>query len=90
MEWGPALLEIRNVKIVKGNWMKKGDKVKYVGCSEAQYNYGNGDDPRKILIEGQELIIEAVEVYNWHTRFKFKGVEGKFNSVCFRKVGNGK
>ena len=79
--------------------MKKGDRVKYIGCSEAQYQWGSGDDPRKIFkpelasanfVSSQELIIESMEVHSHHTLIKFRGIDGKFNSVCFRGTKDGK
>ena len=64
--------------------MKKGDRVKYIGCSEAQYNWGSGKDPRPIFTIDQELRVESVKVYCYETLIKFRGIDGKFNSVCFR------
>ena len=64
--------------------MKKGDKVKYIGCSELQYNFGSGDDPRTKFTIDQELRVESVKVYSYETLVKFRGIDGKFNSVCFR------
>lgn len=34
--------------------MEIGDYVVYTGCSQEQVNFGNCDDPRGRLIEGQE------------------------------------
>jgi len=65
---------------------RKGNKVIYLGCSQEQINWGNNDDPTKILIEGAIYYIENVEVHSQHTKLTLRGVTGRFNSVCFKKV----
>ena len=65
---------------------KHGDKAIYIGCTQEQINWGNNDDPNKILIEGAVYYIEKVEVHSQHTKLTLRGVYGKFNSVCFSKV----
>lgn len=60
------------------------DKVRYIGCSDAQMAYNGGaDDPRPILNEGEVYIVESVKVCSWHTLFKLVNREGWFPSVCF-------
>lgn len=63
-----------------------GNTVKYIGCSQDQINWGNNDDPRGILIEGDKYYLEKVEVHSMHTKLTLRGVSGRFNSVCFEKV----
>ena len=63
-----------------------GELVRYVGASDAQVNWGGCDDPREILVEGDLFLLEDVEVHSWHTKVKLKGIEGRFNSVCFEHV----
>ena len=65
---------------------RKGNKVIYLGCSQEQINWGSNDDPTKILIEGAIYYIENVEVHSQHTKLTLRGVTGRFNSVCFKKV----
>lgn len=61
-------------------------KMKYAGCSDAQAQYGNGDDPRKFLKIGEVYEILDEEVYHWYTLYHIMvdGVIRKFNSVCFK------
>lgn len=66
--------------------LKKGDKVKFFGCSKEQRQWGNNDDPEGKLIIGNEYIVEDIEVHTWHTKIMLQGVEGQFNSVCFKEV----
>ena len=61
--------------------------VEFNGCSDAQANWGQGQDPRKHLLEGAkyEVVNEVVntEVHSWHTLYWLKGFEMPFNSGCF-------
>lgn len=69
-------------------YAEKGDKVKFLGCSEAQINYGSCDDPNCILTEGKIYEIDHTEVYSWHTKVILAGFEEyAFNSVCFEDAG---
>ena len=63
-----------------------GDKVIYLGCTEEQIRWGGNDDPSKILIEGAVYYVEKIEVHSSHTKLTLRGVYGKFNSVCFKKL----
>lgn len=63
-------------------------KVKYLGCSEEQINWGGHDDPREILKIGSEYEVEDTEVHTWHTKIKLEGIDGRFNSVCFEDLDN--
>lgn len=65
----------------------KGDKVKYIGSSDEQVNWGSNDDPRNVLIVGDAYLVEKVEVHTSHTKLHLRGVYGKFNSVSFEKIG---
>ena len=66
---------------------KKGDRVLYLGSSDEQVRWGAGnDDPRTVLIEGDIYQIEKVEVHSYHTKISLRGVQGKFNSVSFKKL----
>ncbi len=60
-----------------------GDAVVYTGASDTQVNWGGNDDPRPILEEDQEYLIDYVEVHSWHTKVKLIGIQGLFNSVSF-------
>lgn len=61
-------------------------KVKYIGASDAQVNWGHCDDPRNVLIEGEMYEVEAEDVHTWHTKLSLVGLDGKFNSVCFDRL----
>jgi hypothetical protein len=60
--------------------------VKFTGCSDEQVRWGGNDDPRGVLTEGETYEVEKTEVHSWHTKTKLKGVDGWFNSVCFKAV----
>lgn len=61
-------------------------KVRYIGASDAQVLWGNCDDPRDVLVEGEVYEVEDREAHTWHTKLSLVGVEGQFNSVCFEEV----
>lgn len=63
-----------------------GERVRYVGASDTQVNWGGCDDPRLLMEDGDEFILEDVEVHSYHTKVRLEGVEGQFNSVCFEIV----
>lgn len=65
---------------------KSGDNVKYTGCSDDQFQWGRGDNPKGILIVGDKYYVEKVEIHNWHTILYLRGIYGKYNSVCFEKL----
>lgn len=66
--------------------MNKQSKVKYIGADDDQIKWGNNDDPRKILIVGEIYIVSHTEIHSWHTKLYLKGIQGKFNSVCFEEI----
>lgn len=61
-------------------------KLKYLGCTDEQYKWGQNDDPRETLEEGHVYDVDVVDVHSWHTRIKLIGIQGEFNSVCFEEV----
>lgn len=61
------------------------DKVVYLGCSDEQVRWGNNDDPRSVLVEGDTYYIENVDVHSQHTKLTLSGISGRFNSVCFSR-----
>ena len=61
-------------------------KVKYIGCSKEQINWGGNDDPRTMLKVGEIYEVAKEEVHSWHTKIFLVGIEGKFNSVCFESA----
>lgn len=60
-----------------------GDKVKFLGCTKEQINWGNNDNPNNILVVGEVYEIVQVDVRSQHTKISLKGFSGRFNSVCF-------
>ena len=61
----------------------KGDKVKFVGCTKEQIDWGNNDDPKNLLHEKEIYIIDDIDVHKSHTKLTLQGIKGSFNSVCF-------
>ena len=68
--------------------MKIGDRVHFTGSHPNQVNWGSCDDPTGLLFTNHIYAVSDVEVHSWHTKLSFKGIEGKFNSVCFEKIEN--
>lgn len=62
----------------------KQTKVKYLGATDFQVR--DTDDPRDVLIEGQVYEVRRKMVFAWSTDIYLKGVEGRFNSVCFEEA----
>ena len=62
-----------------------GTKVKFTGASEAQTNWGGNTDPSP-LVEGETYVVEYTEVHSWYTSVKLEGIDGFFNSVCFKEI----
>lgn len=58
-------------------------KVKFIGATDSQVNFGNGEDPRKFLEIGETYECHEKEVHSWHTLFYIDG--RAFNSVCFEE-----
>lgn len=67
--------------------IKSGDHVRFIGCSKEQILWGSNDDPNSLLFIGDKYYVEKVEVHSYHTKLVLRGVSGKFNSVCFEKIG---
>ena len=60
-------------------------RVRYIGASDDQVRWGDNNDPRGILIEGQVYQVVAEEVHSWHTKLTLAGHEKlRFNSVSFK------
>ena len=67
-----------------------GDVVQYIGCSKEQMRWGNNDDPQQsFLILGREYIVTDVDVHSYHTKISVANKQGRFNSVCFKKISSG-
>ena len=61
-------------------------RVKYIGCSPEQVNWGFNSDPDGILEVGTIYDVENIRVHSWHTTICLKCIEGVFNSVCFEEI----
>ena len=61
-------------------------KARYIGASDEQVKWGNNDDPRGLLVEGNVYEVECEEIHEWHTKYSLRGIKGAFNSVCFERV----
>ena len=66
--------------------IREGDYVKFVGCTKEQVNWGNNTDPNDFLVHGGVYFVEKKIVKSSHTKLILRGVEGKFNSVCFERM----
>ena len=80
--------DIRKLKVSYGK-IREGDYVKFIGCTREQINWGNNTDPEDLLIQGGVYFVQQMIVKSSHTKLILRGVEGKFNSVCFERLGNG-
>ena len=56
----------------------------YTGCTIEQVRWGNNDDPREVLEKGKSYQIEHIRHHKWHTKYKLQGIDGWYNSVCFK------
>jgi hypothetical protein len=82
---------MKDLRIPKFNSpsIKQGDYVKFTGCTREQINWGNNTDPKDLLMVNGVYYVEQVIAKSSHTKLVLRGVEGKFNSVCFESLGNG-
>jgi hypothetical protein len=65
-------------------YAKRGHKVVYLGASDSQVAWGQCDDPRGTLTEGEVYTVDHTEVHSWHTKVYLEGHEGKaFPSAAF-------
>lgn len=69
--------------------IREGDYVKFIGCTREQINWGNNTDPEDLLVYGGVYFVQEMIIKSSHTKLILRGVEGKFNSVCFERLGNG-
>ncbi len=59
-------------------------KVVYRGTFDEQVQWGSNDDPRGILVDGQEYTLLREEVHSWHTKYYLEEYPDlKFNSCSF-------
>ena len=66
--------------------MKIGDQVRYIGNTSEYLRLGIGDDPIAKLIKGNTYLVESVETSSQYDIIKLIGVDGEFNSLCFKKA----
>lgn len=71
--------------VISNKELQEGDIIKFTEATNDQIRWGNNDDPRKLLIMGDNYEIEKVEIHSWHAKIYLKGIKGKFNSVHFTK-----
>ena len=85
------LKEMKDVRKISYSFgqIKEGDYVKFIGCTKEQVNWGNNTDPTDLLVPGGVYFVENMIVKSSHTKLILRGVLGKFNSVCFERLGNG-
>jgi len=65
-------------------------KVRYLGdVHDVQVRWGGNNDPRGILVPGDEYEVLDIEVHSWHTKIILKEFPNlKFNCVHFEEVDN--
>lgn len=68
------------------NYFTENQKIKYIGCTKEQINWGSNDDPTNILTVNEIYEIEKIDVHSQHTKLTLKGISGRFNSVCFTEL----
>lgn len=74
---------------LKSPEFSKGDIVFYRGDAiQEQIDWGNNSDPRTVLVSGQPYKVCSVDVRSWHTKLTLHQIDGKFNSVHFKKDDN--
>lgn len=66
-----------------------GDFVKYNGCTKEQIRWGNNDDPSAQLMINGTYYVTKVDIRSSHTKISLRGIQGRFNSVCFDILSGG-
>lgn len=61
-------------------------KVKFLGASQIQINWGNNDDPNKECRVGEIYEVVNTEEHSWHTKIRLFGIEGQFNNASFEYI----
>ena len=93
MLWGVMWMDCRWIEIIfginKGDVMKNmiAKRVKFLGASQEQTNWGGNDDANEHLVVGSEYDVSDVEQHSYHTKItlvEFPGLQ--FNSVSFEGV----
>ena len=69
------------------NYMKVGDTVRFIGCTEKPHDYLNCDYPDSVLLKGNTYLIERSETlvdgYSYLDRIELIGIKGRFDADCF-------
>lgn len=66
-----------------------GRRVRFLGATEAQVNWGGNDDPNKVLKKDSTYLVTDVEVHSWHTKLRlYQFDDMQFNSASFEVVEN--
>ena len=63
-------------------------EVEFIGASDAQVKWGEGDDPRPLLEVGQIYTVDDTQEHTWHKLYFLEGFAGGFNSACFKESPN--
>jgi hypothetical protein len=66
-----------------------GDYVKFVGCTREQIHWGHNTDPEDLLMVNGVYYVQDMIIKSSHTKLILRGIKGKFNSVCFERLGDG-
>lgn len=67
-------------------FLKKGDKVEFIGgVIPEQVKFASADYPSDLII-GRIYEVESTDIQKWYTKIKLKNKSGEFNSVHFHVV----
>jgi hypothetical protein len=61
-------------------------RVKYIGASQAQVNWGSCDDPRELLKIGKIYEVSGIRVHSYHTKVSLTDFDGWFPSGGFEDL----
>lgn len=61
-------------------------RVKFLGATKEQTQWGSNDDPNEVLEVGQIYDVERADTRSWHTKLHLVGFKGRFNSASFDRI----
>jgi hypothetical protein len=61
----------------------KGSRVKYLNKNGRDFERARANE---VLREGQELIVEDIAIYSWHSEYTFAGCDLYFSTVMFEVI----
>jgi len=61
----------------------KGSRVKYLNKNGRDFERARANE---VLREGQELIVEDIEIHSWYSEYTFAGFDWSFNTMMFEII----